>query len=224
MKKAKKILALVLCVLLLIGATIAGTVAYMTSKDHTVTNTFSVGNVTITMDEADVNEYGQLLYKTGETDSEGKAVLSTTVTGNIADRVMANSYKLIPAASYKKDPIVHVQAGSEPCWVFVVVNNGIANFESGATDATYKKIATQLTDNGWSGLKEGIYYKENVDARSEQQNLKVFEGFTIAEGAENVTGWGEATVTVTVTAHAIQAEGLTTAQAAATALGLITTP
>ena len=52
MKKAKKILALVLCVLLLIGATIAGTVAYMTSKDHTVTNTFSVGNVTITMDEA----------------------------------------------------------------------------------------------------------------------------------------------------------------------------
>ena len=42
MKKAKKILALLLCAVLLVGATIAGTVAYLTDE-KAVVNTFTVG-------------------------------------------------------------------------------------------------------------------------------------------------------------------------------------
>ena len=43
MKNAKKVLLLVLCAVLLVGASVAGTVAYLTATDS-VENTFTVGN------------------------------------------------------------------------------------------------------------------------------------------------------------------------------------
>lgn len=106
MKNAKKILALLLCAVLLVGASVAGTLAYLTSNDI-VTNTFTVGKVEITMDEADVTEYGVAI--------EG------------ATRVDKNTYKLIPGHSYVKDPTIHVGAESENCWLFVKIENGNAH-------------------------------------------------------------------------------------------------
>ena len=47
MKKAKKVLLLALCAVLLVGATIAGTVAYLTSTTTEVKNTFTAGKVQI---------------------------------------------------------------------------------------------------------------------------------------------------------------------------------
>ena len=47
MKKAKKILALLLCAVLLIGASVAGTLAYLTFQTNEVKNTFSVGKVNL---------------------------------------------------------------------------------------------------------------------------------------------------------------------------------
>ena len=105
MKNAKKILALLLCAVLLVGASVAGTLAYLTSND-TVTNTFTVGKVEITMDEAKVTVYGE---KDGET------------------RVDENEYKLIPGHTYLKDPTIHVGAESENCWLFVKIENGNTN-------------------------------------------------------------------------------------------------
>ena len=102
--KAKKVLALVLCAALLVAGSVAATLAYLTSKTEVVTNTFSVGNVTITLDEAKVNEYG--------VEAEGE------------DRVKANEYKLIPGHTYVKDPMVHVTEKSEQCYVFVKVVDG----------------------------------------------------------------------------------------------------
>lgn len=135
MKKAKKILLLVLCAALLVGATITGTVAYLTSKAQ-VTNTFTVGNVTITMDEAKVNEYG--VAETG------------------AARVTANTYKLVPGHTYTKDPTIHVAADSENCYLFVQITKGTNFTLNGMTgwtliDATtnvwaYDTIATKGQD------------------------------------------------------------------------------
>ena len=45
MKKAKKVLTLLLCAALLVGATITGTLAFLTQTTETVTNTFTVGKV-----------------------------------------------------------------------------------------------------------------------------------------------------------------------------------
>lgn len=105
MKTKSKALLLTLCAVLLIAASVLGTMAYLTSTD-TVTNTFTVGNVEIKLDETDV----------------------TNPTGS---RVQANSYKLMPGTTYTKDPTVTVKAGSEESYVRMKVtfNNAAALME-----------------------------------------------------------------------------------------------
>lgn len=96
MKTKSKALLLTLCAVLLIAASVLGTMAYLTSSD-TVTNTFTVGKVQITLDEAAVNLDG--------TPIEGAA------------RVKQNSYKLLPGLTYTKDPTVTVLNGSDAAYV-----------------------------------------------------------------------------------------------------------
>ena len=55
MTTTKRVLLLVLCAALLVGASVAGTVAYLTSQDAT-TNTFTVGKVEITLQEYEVDQ------------------------------------------------------------------------------------------------------------------------------------------------------------------------
>ena len=98
MKRTKKILSLALCAVLLVAGTVATTVAYLTSTTEVVNNTFTVGNVSITLDEADVDVYG---VKNGTT------------------RDTTNQYKLIPGHKYVKDPTIHVGATSEDVLLFV---------------------------------------------------------------------------------------------------------
>ena len=57
MKKARNVLLLLLCAALLVGATVMGTLAYLKSTTETITNTFTVGNVTITLAETTGTEY-----------------------------------------------------------------------------------------------------------------------------------------------------------------------
>ena len=96
MKTKSKALLLTLCAVLLVAASVLGTMAYLTSTD-TVTNTFTVGKVEIKLDEAKVNADG------------------IPVEG--ADRVTANSYKLMPGTTYTKDPTVTVEEGSDLSYV-----------------------------------------------------------------------------------------------------------
>lgn len=105
MKTKSKALLLTLCAVLLVAASVLGTMAYLTSTD-TVTNTFTVGKVEIKLDETDV----------------------TSPTG---PRVKANSYKLMPGTTYTKDPTVTVLKGSEDSYVRMKVtfNNAAALME-----------------------------------------------------------------------------------------------
>lgn len=91
MKTKSKALLLTLCAVLLVAASVLGTMAYLTSTD-TVTNTFTVGKVEIKLDETDV-------------------------TNPNGPRVKANSYKLMPGTTYTKDPTVTVLKGSEDSYV-----------------------------------------------------------------------------------------------------------
>lgn len=106
MKKAKKALLLVLCAALLVSASVMGTVAYLTSQDEVV-NSFTVGQVKISLDEAPVDTNGD------------------ETTGA---RVQTNRYKLLPGHEYDKDPTVHVTKGSEDCYVrmFVTITHDTA--------------------------------------------------------------------------------------------------
>ena len=96
MKTKSKALLLTLCAVLLVAASVLGTMAYLTSSAE-VKNTFTVGKVEIKLDEAKVTADG------------------IPVEG--ADRVTANSYKLMPGNTYTKDPTVTVKAGSEESYV-----------------------------------------------------------------------------------------------------------
>lgn len=189
MKSKKKVFMTVLCAAALVVASVLGTMAYLTSKTDTVTNTFTVGNVAITLDEAKVTDDGKV------------------VTGEDAERVKANNYKLIPGHTYTKDPTVHVAAGSEESWLFVKVDNGISNLEA-AGETT---IAAQMAkDNNWTLVDETnhVYaYKNKVSAR---QNIQVFGSFTLA-GDANVGAVNTANDKITITAYAVQADGFNTA-------------
>ncbi len=197
MKKSAKALLLSLCAVLLVAASVMGTLAYLTSTDE-VKNSFTVGSVAITLDEAKVNTDG------------------TVVEG--ADRVDANEYHLLPGHTYIKDPTVHIAEGSEDCWLFVKVENGISAIESDAEG--YSSIAAQMSSKGWS-LVSG---ETNVYAYSSKQSAKasvvVFDNFKISGTVDNTTLATYADKTIVVTAYAIQADGFETAAAAWTAADL----
>ena len=207
MKKFKALLV-VACALLLVAASVFGTMAYLTSTD-TVTNTFTVGKVNIKLDEAKANPDGSLV--------EG------------ADRVKANSYKLLPGHTYHKDPMVTVLSGSESSYVKMTVTFSKAN----ELDAIFAPNGANLTSifNGYDAanwIAKGntkdaaantrtyeFWYKEAVGAPEGNVALDaLFDSITVP-GA--ITKEQLATIegmTITVNAYAIQADGFANAEAA----------
>ena len=194
MKTRNKALVLTLCAVLLVVATVMGTLAYLTAGDK-VTNTFTIGNITMTLDEAKVG-------------ADGKAIAGE-------DRVKGNAYHLVPGHKYDKDPTVHIAANSDDCWVFVKVENGIADLEAVKSNA-YTPINEQIVPNEWRKL-EGVDGVNNVYYRgytktAQPTDYKVFDGFTIADNANTKPAWTAETMPqVVVTAYAIQQDGFATA-------------
>ena len=190
MKKVRNIIALLLCAILLVGASVAGTVSYLTSQSEVV-NTFTVGKVIITLDERDV-------------DNDDNKEDNVTVDDVTRDK--ANKYKLIPGQRYEKDPVIHVDSTSESCWVFVKVINDIEKFEVGTT------ISAQILANNWLPVDDydNVYYQVyDADQTNPDTDLEVFQEFKLADKAESIPGWGDINeeTTITVTGYAVQKEG-----------------
>lgn len=204
MKSAKKAIIAAVCAVMLVVGSVAGTMAYLTD-DAKVVNTFTVGKVKITLDEAKANADGSLV--------EGAA------------RVNANKYHLLPGHIYNKDPKVHVDSLSEDCYLFVKVENGIADIEDATT------IASQMGANGWKLVNIPntnniyVYAKNAGDTPVEKTvvhkstTVPVFETFKIAGegviGGDKPTGYtgtdkyisDYAKANITVTAYAVQKDG-----------------
>lgn len=168
MKARNKILLLALCMAALIAVSVLGTMAYLTSTDEVV-NTFTVGNVKITLDEARVNTDGDKLYvPADDKETENYNGYVTEAEGNtIAKRVKANTYKLMPGHSYTKDPTVTVKAGSEEAYIRMIVT---AEFDKKLTD---EKLAMKL-DNIFTGFDEASWkqVKKDVTTTGEGENAK----------------------------------------------------
>ena len=101
----KKTFLIITSMILVAAISVMGTLAWLTDTD-TAVNTFTIGQVDILLDEADVDENGKLIL-----DDEGNPV----------DRVKENEYHLIPGQTYTKDPTVTVQAGSEPSYIRMIL-------------------------------------------------------------------------------------------------------
>ena len=208
MKTRSKALLLTLCAVVLVVATVFGTMAYLTSTD-TVTNTFTVGQVAITLDEAKV-------------DTNGAAVTP-------AVRVKENDYKLLPGHTYIKDPTVTVKTGSEPSYVKMTVTFSKAN----ELDAIFAPAGADLTSifNGYDAanwIAKGntkdmtentrtyeFWYKEAVGAPTADVALDaLFDSITVPGTITNEQLATIEGMTITVNAYAIQADGFDDAKAA----------
>ena len=208
MKTKSKALLLTLCAVLLVAASVMGTMAYLTSTDK-VENTFTVGNVTITLDEAKVN-----------TDGTPAAP---------AERVKANEYKLLPGHTYTKDPMVTVLNGSEASYIKMTVTFSKAS----ALDAIFAPTGADLTSifNGYDSAnwiykdntKDAnadtrtyeFWYKETVGAPTADVALDaLFDSITVPGTITNEQLATIEGMTITVNAYAIQADGFANAEAA----------
>ena len=208
MKTKSKALLLALCAVLLVTVTVFGTMAYLTSTDE-VKNTFTVGKVAIKLDEAKANTDG------------------TLVAG--ADRVKANSYKLLPGHTYNKDPMVTVLKGSESSYVKMTVT-----FTKAAElDAIFDPNGADMTSifNGYDStnwIAKGntedtakntrtyeFWYKEAVGAPDADVALDaLFDSITVPGSITNKQLATIEGMTITVNAYAIQADSFANAEAA----------
>lgn len=208
MKTKTKALGLMMAAVLLVTATIFGTMAYLTSTDEVV-NTFTVGSVAIQLDEAKANTDGTLV--------EG------------ADRVDANSYKLLPGHTYAKDPMVTVLSGSENSYIrmTVTVSKAVeldaifdpqkANLLSifNGYDSTNWIYQGETDDTTNNTRTYEFWYKDTVSALEEDVALDaLFDSITVPGEINNDQLKTIEGMTITVNAYAIQADGFNDAAAA----------
>jgi len=168
--KARRALLAMSLVLVTMLVTVGGTIAWLTATSQEVTNTFSVGNINVSLDEKEYVE------ATG------------TYTEN---RVQENTYPLIPGSKYQKDPTVRVDdiaegVPSEDCYLFVqrVVTN----------NSTPTLVYTENW-SGWTKLENetvagDVYYREVLKSDATKEFVLLTadaDGNTVTVDGESLT-------------------------------------
>lgn len=217
MKTKSKALLLTLCAVLLVTASVLGTMAFLTST-ASVENTFTVGSVKITLDEAKVTPDGKPV--------EGAA------------RVAENSYKLMPGHTYTKDPTIHVDTASEDCfirakvtltnakeWIAIATkyaDNKVENIIKG-TDDNIWWVSQPAVDNEKNTVTYTFVYKneshtdelgKRIWTSTDSKDLVLFDKIAIPGGLTNDDLAAVGSSKITVVAEAIQADGFETEAAA----------
>lgn len=146
-KTKTKALLMSLCAVLLVAASVLGTMAYLTdSKD--VKNTFTVGNVAIKLDEAKVDENG-----TQVVDKDGNPVA----------RVTENEYKLLPGHTYVKDPTVTVLKPSVASYVRMKVTfNKASQIIAMCTDPEFAEDGPTGVENAYPLIRMVNFVEANA--------------------------------------------------------------
>ena len=182
----KKSIAVVLALVLLVCCAVGGVLAWLTATTGPVVNTFTVGNVDITLAES------------VDTDSDGAA-----------------SFKMVPGQTIVKDPKVTVVGGSEACWLFVKVEKStnlddfityaIATGDNGWTQGDGTKIPANVYYRAVSAATTGQEF--NV-LTGNQVTVKD----TVTKAMMDDINDGTAPKpTLTFTAYACQSAGVTSA-------------
>ncbi len=228
----KKVFLIAVAVLLVSVMALGVTLAYMTDKKQAA-NTFTVGNVKITLDEAAVE---QVVAEDGSVNY---------VANDNAARVTENSYDaLLPGSAIAKDPTV-TNVGASPAYIRVTIkhNNQNAIFDNISTEQFLAMIQGLVTDGvahmdvAWNLADEDNTIGANADnwatytaadlANDEKIYVLYFtdplaagEAITIFTGIDIPGSFKEAELAalqdlkITITADAIQAAGFADVQAA----------
>ena len=185
-------IALTVCLMLVVMvASIGGTVAWLTAKTDPVTNTFTYGDISIDLYEHKYNA-------------------STNTLGDDKIRDDSNKYKIIPGVNLPKDPTVEVKANSEACWLFVKVEK-TGTFVEG-------RVSYEIAE-GWSALdgQAGVYYREVGATGQSAQTFGVLKqttvdgkthAITVSDQLTKTDVNGQGNVTLKFTAYAVQKDGI----------------
>ena len=206
----KKLTLVVTCIVLVAAMVIGGTLAYFTDS-KTATNTFTMGNVNIKLDETDIKNPA-------------------------GDRVTSNAYDVYPGEVVTKDPIVH-NTGKNGAYIRATVNvynwmNLVAayypDFKETFPNDGYKAALNLLVGElgeGWSVVdvvagdtftigqfdaKFVLKYDGVLAAGAD--TTAMFQTVTIPAGIDNANA--SSFQSVKVVAQAIQADGFNTWEAA----------
>lgn len=191
-------LVLVLALALIVGVAGGATFAWLTAKTDPVVNTFTYGDINIDLAE-----------NTG------------------------SDYKIIPGVDIEKDPLVTVKAGSEACWLFVKVEEkNWPEFADGEGENAVRKVNYGIAD-GWmkgdgTSIPANVYYRE-VAASKANQEFPVLKDNKITV-SDTLTKKDISRISTTtppklsITAYAIQKDGMGTAAEAWAAIPDTTQP
>lgn len=128
----KMSLALLLALMITLGAALGGTIAYLMDKTDPVVNTFTYGDINITLTETDTQK-----------DDD--------------DDPNTNQYEMMPGETLIKDPKVTVKKGSKDNWLFVKLEKS-DNFDE---FMTYEMAdGWILLQDAQGNAVEGVYYME----------------------------------------------------------------
>lgn len=150
----RKSIALFISISLVLVGVIGVTIAWLISQSEPVNNTFTVGNINITLDESKVG-------------ADGKIPSGTN------NRTQNNAYKMIPGYVFDKDPVVTVKANSEPCWLFVKIeeSGGVVTLKNVAEPTNFDSFLSYGIADGWNELpgEENVYYRTVEQLKSTDQ-------------------------------------------------------
>lgn len=188
MRKSQKLMLICLMLTLITVVTVVPTYSWLSSTSQPVVNTFAGGAISIKLDEALVDTNGQ------------------AIEGEGAQRVNSNSYKYVAGAVLEKDPTPTVLKGSEECYVFICVENGLNKlFTINYDTQSWLKVAE-------ADGKTVYVYSTKVDASQSETDIvlnPIFTTVTVSNEltAEDIETLGEKTLSAT--AYAVQTKAIT---------------
>lgn len=159
-----RVLTLVLAFVLVMGASVAGTLAWLTAETDEVINTFTSAKLF----ETPKTEFTLWEHEASDTDKDGEYTLSTTAKATDGK----NDYNILPGVSIPKDPTVTIVNLLEDGYLFVKVKEN-----------TLPEGLTWEMDTCWSEVDDGVYAYNDVikafAANADAMNVNIIKDNTI---------------------------------------------
>lgn len=157
--KKKAIVAVVALVLVLCCA-MGGTLAWLVDSTTEVKNTFTYGDINISLWEHELNEDG------------------LTLSADVFTGEEQTGFKMIPGNKIEKDPTVTVKADSEASWLFIkiVESNNFDDFMTYGVASGWTQLTVDAEGNAITDL---IYYRE-VDATTADTDFAVLANDSVS--------------------------------------------
>lgn len=153
-RKGFKVLTLSLAFVLVVSASVAGTLAWLTKKTETVTNTFTSAEL---FDEDEGGSFTLWEHQAMDEDGDGIYTLNTSV------KVTGNSYNILPGVDIPKNPTVDVVKLEGHAYLYVKVTDALA------TGMTYT-----IDPNNWTEVPgyAGVYVYSGTNADDASNVIK----------------------------------------------------